>query len=276
MRPDPALTRFETGKGSVEIRELDGLAEVAAGVSLQERIWGAAVCPKELLIPSQHEGGLLAGAFSSSGELVGMVYSFPTCDPAIQHSHILATLEAWRGLGIGARLKWFQRQWCLERGIARLRWTVDPLRAANAELNIRHLGGTASTYYPDYYGEMQGIDAGAPSDRLLLEWDLASPRVTARSACVPVDAGFPQAANANRIIGDSPVDPDLNLSNPEILVHLPEDFISLCRSNRDLALEWRHQDRQLLTHYFNHGYNILEFTRVDGPAYLLKREAFDQ
>lgn len=262
---DPSL-------GSIVIRELESLDEMVAAEALQAQVWGSPVCPKELLIPAQHEGGLLAGAFTPRGELVGLVFSFPTRDPTVQHSHILATLEGWRGQGIGARLKWFQRQWCLERGVTRLRWTVDPLRAANAELNIRHLGGAASTYYPNYYGEMQGIDAGAPTDRLLLEWDLASPRVAARSAAVPPDAGFPQAAQANRGDGGRPVELVLDLAHPEILVAIPEDFISLSRSDRALALEWRLQDRQLLTHYFSRGYAIAEFTRAGGPAYLLKRE----
>jgi predicted GNAT superfamily acetyltransferase len=152
-----------------------------AAEQIQKTVWGweAIPHPKEILIPIQHEGGLLAGAFDPAGKMVGMVFGFPTRQVDVQHSQLLATLPEWRGQGIGARLKWFQRSWCLERGINHVRWTVDPLRAANAALNIRHLGGTASTYYTDYYGVMQGIDAGAPTDRLLVEWDLNHPRVSA-------------------------------------------------------------------------------------------------
>ena len=86
------------------------------------------------------------------------------------------------------RLKWFQRDWCLERGVTHVRWTYDALRAVNANLNIAKLGATARRYIPDYYGAMVGINAGVSSDRLLAEWDLASPRVAAAAAGQPLPA----------------------------------------------------------------------------------------
>jgi len=243
---------------------------MAAAEAVQEQVWGAPVCPKELLIPAQHEGGCLAGAFTATGALVGLVFSFPTRDPAVQHSHILATLEEWRGLGIGARLKWFQRAWCLERGVTRLRWTVDPLRAANAQLNLHHLGGTATTYYPDYYGPMQGIDAGAPTDRLLLEWLLDSQRVADRANRSLPDQGFPGAMPANRVENGHPVDPRLDLDGPLILIHIPDNYIALNKTNPPLALAWRYQTRELFTHYFSRGYVLTDFTRQGGPACLIE------
>ena len=57
---------------------------------------------------------------------------------------------------ICARVKWYQRDWCLQRGIDLVRWTYDPL--------------------------MQGINAGLPSDRLLAEWHLHSVHVAAHAA----------------------------------------------------------------------------------------------
>ena len=37
------------------------------------------------------------------------------------------------------------------------------------------LGAIVRTYLCDYYGEMKGINAGVPSDRLLAEWRLNKP-----------------------------------------------------------------------------------------------------
>lgn len=272
------MTLLQTPKGALEIRELHTIAEMVTAEEIQRLVWGMNTIPhaKEILIPVQHEGGLLAGAFTPQGDMVGMIFGFPTHDPSVQHSQILATLENWRGLGIGAGLKWYQRQWCLQRGIRLVRWTVDPLRAANAELNIRHLGGHCSTYYPDYYGAMQGIDAGAPSDRLLIEWQLDSARVVSRALQTPPDCGFPNAQPVNEMKEDQPPCINTGLSCPEILIRLPENFIQVSSANPALALSWRWQTRELIQHYFASGFTITGFTRVGGPAYLLERNLIDE
>jgi predicted GNAT superfamily acetyltransferase len=89
---------------------------------------------------------------------------------------------------LGSRLKWYQRDWCLAHGIDLVRWTFDPLRGLNASLNIGTLGAIVRSYFPDYYGDMQGINAGLPSDRLLAEWRLGSAPVRARAAGLPTTA----------------------------------------------------------------------------------------
>ncbi|HEX9028594.1 MAG TPA: GNAT family N-acetyltransferase, partial [Anaerolineales bacterium] len=128
------MTLLQTPRGPLAIRELSTIEEMIAAEELQRKVWGADTFPhpKELLIPVQHEGGLLAGAFTQENELIGFVFGFRTRDPGIMHSQMLATLSDWRGNGIGEHLKWFQRDWCLAQGIRLVRWTVDPLRAANA------------------------------------------------------------------------------------------------------------------------------------------------
>jgi len=85
-------------------------------------------------------------------------------------------------MGLGLALKWYQRDWYLAQGITHVRWTYDPLRVANAALNIHRLGGQAQTYFPDYYGPMAGINKGVASDRLLVDWHLDTPRVAACAA----------------------------------------------------------------------------------------------
>lgn len=265
---------FETPRGLIELRELNNIDEMTAAEQIQLDVWGtdAIPHPKEILIPIQHEGGLLAGAFNADQLMVGLVFSFPTRDPSIHHSQLLATLDEWRGLNIGTQLKWFQRAWCIDHGIKHIRWTVDPLRTANAELNIRHLGGICNTYYLNYYGQMKGIDAGAPTDRLLLDWYLESTRVQARSHEIPVDQGFMGVESANEVAGGEPINSYLALDGNQILIHLPRNFIETSRIHPELALKWRLTTRELFTHYFECGYSIKEFTRIGGPAYLLERE----
>jgi predicted GNAT superfamily acetyltransferase len=167
---------------NVQIRELKGMAEFRQAEGLQGEVWGRGDTPDpaDLMMVIQAEGGLVAGAFLDD-RLVGYVFGFPTRDPGIQHSHRLAVVPGMRARGLGAELKWYQREWCLKRDIRHVRWTFDPLRITNARLNLNRLGGRSSTYLVDYYGEMGGINTGLPSDRLLLDWYLDTPAVERRA-----------------------------------------------------------------------------------------------
>ena len=162
---------------SLVIRDLEGMAEFHAVEDLQRDVWGKddKTDPGDLMMVIQAEGGLAAGAFVDD-RLVGYVFAFPTVTPGVQHSHRLAVRAETRGLGLGLKLKLYQAAWCLDRGITHVRWTYDPLRLANAALNIGRLGATADTYHRDYYGAMGGINAGTASDRLLVDWRLDGPR----------------------------------------------------------------------------------------------------
>ncbi|MDH6265961.1 putative GNAT superfamily acetyltransferase [Rhizobium sp. SG_E_25_P2] len=174
----------------IHIRELRGIAEFRKAEGLQTEVWGRGDTPDpaDLMMVIQEEGGLVAGAFLDS-RLVGYVFGFPTRDPGVQHSHRLAVAPDMRGRGLGADLKWFQRDWCLARGINHVRWTFDPLRITNARLNLNRLGGRSCAYLVDYYGEMGGINKGLPSDRLLLDWRLDDPIVVQRAQGARMDGG---------------------------------------------------------------------------------------
>lgn len=168
---------------SIDYRPLKGISEFKAAEAMQRAVWGEGdkEDPFDLMMVVQNEGGLVGGAFVD-GRLLGYVFGFPTRDPDVQYSHRLAVLPEARGLGLGAGLKRYQRRWCLDNGIRRIRWTYDPLRRTNAALNIRVLGAEASTYYRDFYGDMAGINEGAPSDRLRVDWMLDDPHVERRMA----------------------------------------------------------------------------------------------
>ena len=255
------------------VRELSGLPELAAAEQLQLDVWGQDTIPegRELLLAIQHSGGLAAGAFDGTSRLVGFLFGFPTRDPAVQHSHRLAVLPECRGMGIGVALKWFQRDWCLARGISLVQWTVDPLRMPNAEINARLLGATTAHYLPDYYGAMQGIDAGLPSDRFLMDWRLDCPRVAALAMGVPGDPGFPALPYANPAEDGRSLGERLDLGADCLLVRIPADFITLAATGREIAAAWRDQTRRIFVHYFARGYAVSGFTRIGGPAYLLER-----
>jgi predicted GNAT superfamily acetyltransferase len=231
----------------VTLRDLSGMAEFREAEALQREVWGEGDLPDpaDLMMVIQAEGGLAGGAFVE-GRLMGYIFGFPTRDPGIQHSHRLAVLPEARGLGLGVRLKFYQRDWCLARGMTLVRWTFDPLRAVNATLNIHRLGATSDTYLEDYYGEMAGINSGLASDRLLVNWDLASPVVAAL------------ARGSER-----PPRP----ANPLALA-LPEDLGDLARVDPGRASDLRQGLREGLKAAFSNGRRIVDFDRA-ARVYLL-------
>jgi chorismate synthase len=119
---------------------------------------------------------------------------------------------------------------------------------------------------------MQGIDAGVPTDRLLLEWFLLDQRVEERANGLPANQGFPDASLALTVDDLRPTDPLFGLDSDRILIPLPPNFIKLSKSNPEIALDWRLKTRELFLHYFGRGYQISDFTQVGGPAYLLERK----
>lgn len=230
----------------VTFRELASLCEMKHAEDLQRAVWGAddPADNADLMLAIQHEGGLVAGAFQD-GRMLGFLFAFPSATAGVQHSHRLAVLPQARGLRLGVRLKWFQRDWCRARAITRVRWTFDPLRAINAGLNIGTLGGVCDTYLNDYYGPMAGINAGLPSDRLVVDWHLDSDAVAARAAGVAPSW---------------PADP--------LRVAIPRDLDRLLADDPDAALAARMAMRQTLGAAFAAGQRIIGFD-AETPAYIL-------
>lgn len=220
------------------LRDLASLAEMKAAEAFQRRVWGEddPADNSDLMLAIQHEGGLVAGAFDGA-QMVAFLFGFPTSDPTVQHSHRLGVHPDWQGQGLGLRMKLYQKDWCLARGITRVRWTYDPVRRANAVLNIARLGAVAGVYHRDYYGPMEGINAGVPSDRVVADWDLTA---------------APWAGEADQSVS------------------IPQDFARLVQTDPAAALSERLRVREALETAFADGLHIAGFDRAQN-AYLLSR-----
>ena len=232
----------------VELRDLNGVAELKRAEEFQRTVWGAddPADNSDLMLAIQHEGGLVAGAFVEE-RMLGFLFGFPTKDPQVQHSHRLAVHPDSRGMGLGARLKWYQRDWCLARGITCVRWTFDPLRSINANLNIARLGATAEVYLPDYYGKMEGINAGVASDRIVAEWALQETRV--------------------KRLAEGISDEDEGLTD-SFQIRIPQNLEDLLLNDIDLAISERQRVRDEMTAGFNKGYLVTGFNPIIS-AYIL-------
>lgn len=173
----------------IEIRECTTLDELAACVDLQREVFKLPeieISPLRHLVVTRSAGGFILGAFSG-GELVGFVLSVPAFLRGAKafYSHMTAVRASFQGTGVGARLKWAQRERALELGVKFLKWTYEPWKARNAFFNLEKLGAIVTEYQPNFYGidyasaSTGGKPIGLASDRLFAEWHLESDKVQA-------------------------------------------------------------------------------------------------
>jgi predicted GNAT superfamily acetyltransferase len=264
-----AVARAAAARASVQIRELDTLAEMTAACALLDRIWQ--IPPGEvsevrpsLLRALGHAGNYLFGAYATDGpradELVAASVAFFGSPPGgTLHSHITGVLPG-AGAGVGAAIKWHQRAWALAHGVGRVTWTYDPLIARNAFFNVTRLGARPRRYLVDFYGPMDdGPNRGQPTDRADVEWDLRSPEVRAAAAPVlagragtdgpDVDALRSAGATVALAVGDdgepARVESAGGTTGP-LLIGVPADIEALRRTDPAQALRWRLAVRSVL------------------------------
>lgn len=164
------------------IRPCHGIPEFEACVRIERAVWQSSdidVVPIPLFVVASETGGQVLGAFRGT-ELVGFTLAIAgwRARKPLLHSHMTAVLDGYRDRGVGRRLKLYQREDALARGIALVEWTFDPLVTKNAYFNFTRLGAIARRYLPNAYGiTTSPLHGSLPTDRLVAEWHLRSTRV---------------------------------------------------------------------------------------------------
>jgi predicted GNAT superfamily acetyltransferase len=176
------------------IRECITIEEFDQCIDLQKEAFGLPdleISPRRHLIVSRQAGGWTLGAFVE-GRMVGFVHHLAAVrgdNEIYGYSHMMAVAKDYQNKGVGARLKWAQREKAIAEGRRYIKWTWDPMQSRNAHFNINRLGVVVDTFADNFYGTdynadpMQSIDQrpGLQSDRLFGNWYLVSPRVEALS-----------------------------------------------------------------------------------------------
>ena len=248
----------------VVFRELATLAELEPIEGLQREVFGTSdldVMPANALVVIPDTGGAVLAA-EVGGELAGALWGFGGFlhgRPRIV-SDWMGIRAQFRSLGLGAELKRLQAALALVAGVGEIVWTVDPLRAANARLNVAKLGATSHRYEIDRYGAYAaGLYGTMPTDRLHMEWDLRDLAVLARLCGEPPPA---------------PVPLEHDPSADQLVVPIPADIDSLLATDPVASLEARLRVREQLQAAFATGYVLDGFRPArDGadPAHILTR-----
>jgi predicted GNAT superfamily acetyltransferase len=253
------MPKNETGESGLAIRQCLAIEEFNACVALQREAFGLPdleISPRRHLIVTQHAGGWTLGAFLGE-RMVGFVHHLVAVkDGAIAgYSHMMAVAKDAQNHGVGAKLKWAQRERALREGVGYIKWTWDPMQARNAHFNLNRLGSLARSYAENFYGTdylpQAGYGAaplGLDSDRLFAEWELNHTKVKALSQRQEPFKTAPPAA--------------------EIII--PPDWAQLLRQDPARAREEQLRVRAEFQQAFAQGLVCSGFQRDnDRPRYLL-------
>lgn len=254
----------------IVIRECVAIEELDSCVRLQRDVFGLhdlEISPRRHLIVSRQAGGWTLGAFIDD-RLVGFVHHLAAVgkgDEIFGYSHMMAVDPAFQNRGVGARLKWSQRERAVREGRSFIKWTWDPMQARNAHFNLNRLGVTVSSYAANFYGTdyvtsptlNEAEPAGIDSDRLFAHWQLKSRRVTDRTNGIAAStANAPKAA---------------------VMIDIPANWTKLCRENPEAAKREQLRVRGEFQKGFAAGLIAAGFERsVEPPRYLLyEKEVLD-
>lgn len=253
----------------IEYRFLHNTQELTQFVDLQCTIWDMSdrnAVPSNIIHAMIVAGGVAIGAYDRE-QLIGMSMSLPYYRSAIVAlwSHMTGVHPAYQSQHIGFKLKQMQRVWALENGYKQIRWTFDPLQRGNANFNMAVLGATANVYHNDLYGNQLGnLNAGLPTDRVEVMWQLEDTRVARLSTGqeqVPVTREY---SDDNFILFVK--DEKVHVDPPESIdpfswyfMEIPMDINTLKQTNLQFARDWQIEIRNLLHHMFKRGCALIDF-----------------
>ncbi len=266
----------------IVIRECTAIDELDHCVRLQRDVFklpDLEISPRRHLIVSRQAGGWTLGAFAG-GELVGFVHTLAGVrngNEIFAYSHVMAVAPDYQNKGVGARLKWSQRERALREGRSFIKWTWDPMQARNAHFNLNRLGVTVSSYTENFYGtdypanavmnETEGKGAGIDSDRLFADWQLASAKVKRLAN----GAGDPRDRSSSNTVAITTEQVEVK---PAVTIDIPANWSKLCKENPGEARQELLRVRGEFQQAFASGLIAAGFERSpEQPRYLLYEPA---
>jgi predicted GNAT superfamily acetyltransferase len=262
----------------VTIAPFRNLADFKTCEDIQREVWHSQdidVVPAPMLLAASRNGGIMLGAFSMLGDLVGFSFSILATQDAqpVQYSYMLAVRAAYRNFDVAFKLEMALRKESLKRKIAMIRAAFDPMQPSNAYFALGKLGARASVYEENFCGETTSLlDRGQPTDRLLTCWNLDDADVSRRLESGPLRRDSRKDLKQRPVINQlsevapgmmtcSPV--KLNCTSDQFLFEIPYNLQEIKNRDLGIALEWQGKMRQVFRHYFKKNYVASDFWLIE-------------
>lgn len=258
----------------IEVRQLNNIDELKAMQDLERTVWQMSPMPIHHTYTTLLNGGVILGAYDGE-EMIGFLYSFGGFDGQETYlcSHMLGIAPSYRGRGVGLKMKSKQAEIAKAYGYLKITWTFDPLESINAYLNLQKLGARGVSYSENHYGEMDDqLNQGLPTDRIHVVWDLTSGHKGQ-------DLSFDSRKIVLDVKNNAPVvkEPLTKIRLTEgnaLFVAIPNHFQMIKDQDKELALEWRIETRNVFQHLFSHKFEACGVYRNESNQtnyYLFKK-----
>ncbi|MAU10191.1 MAG: hypothetical protein CL607_10245 [Anaerolineaceae bacterium] len=265
---------------TITYRVLHTADEIAPMRDLEARIWHSGLdttVPGHMMKVVADCGGHVQAAYDGDrmiGFSMGMLSRVH--GQWVLWSHMAGVDPDYQAQGIGRQLKLNQRVWALENGFERISWTFNPLLRQNANFNLFVLGGRASTYKINTYGELNdGLNASLPTDRLVADWDLRDDRVGQHAENGPsplaIEGDVPFVVEQGE--NDEPIIHQPDWSSPTLAIGIPYDLSRLLREKPEMGREWYEAARASFIPAFERRYVAVDFVRQDGRCWYVLQQS---
>lgn len=251
-------------RAGAAVGAVDSVADLRRVADLFSQVWAAPQAPPmphDIMRSLVHAGGRVHAAFRE-GRLLGAAVAVfgPPADVSC-YSLIAGVSPDAEGGGIGLALKLAQRAWALQAGAGRMMWTFDPLLRRNATFNISRLGAVGTEYLVDFYGPMADGVNDQETDRLAVTWDLRAPLP---GPAAPAGEEVPDTILAAGPGGEPArgTVPQAGAGPGPLRCWIPEDMLTIRRTNPALARRWRLAVRAALGGALDRGYQVTGVLRT--------------
>ncbi len=259
----------------ITIRRAESLADYRACQDAQRKAWGITeegyVIPVATMVGANLHGGLVLGAFLADGTAAAMSFGFlgRLEERICLYSQLTGVVPGYQSRGLGYAVKIVQRYLARAEGLGLIVWAFDALQAGNAHFNLHRLGARARRYIDNMYGERtDALNAGAPTDRLIAEWDVDCLPQPVQTDSPDLLANLPRLIptgreSAGRLV---PLGVQTSANAPRVLLEVPPRIADLRRDLPEAAEAWRLAVRQAFQASFAAGYHAVGLVRGDSSG----------